>query len=234
MKTNCVPRDEGSPGSQGLPWSFPALLLLCALLAGTDSLAESGNGIAARHVIDGVTFEVASPNVGSVNTVTVRGTTAAGAVDTVDVEADGTVSGIDVGDLNGDGRPEVYVYVTSAGSGSYGSLIAFTWDRDNRLSRIRLPAISSDEALAMGYMGHDEFAVEQSALTRRFPIYREGDPNARPSGGFRLIRYRLESEESGWVLRQDEILDMPDRGSGGLPDGGSARNDNFSRGALKS
>jgi hypothetical protein len=42
-------------------------------------------------------------------------------------------------------------------------------------------------------------------LSRRFPVYREGDPNATPSGGMREVLYRLESGANGWLLRIDAV-----------------------------
>ena len=50
-------------------------------------------------------------------------------------------------------------------------------------------------------MGHDEFRVVESSLVRRFPVYREGDTNAKPTGGTRQISYELKAGEAGWVLR---------------------------------
>ena len=78
-----------------------------------------------------------------------------------------------------------------AGSGSYGSLVVVSANRRKSLSDITLPEL--DPAAARGYQGHDRFAVLQARLRRRFPIYREGDTNAAPSGGVREIRYRLQA-----------------------------------------
>jgi len=41
-------------------------------------------------------------------------------------------------------------------------------------------------------MGHDEFAVVENRLVRRFPVYQEDDTNAAASGGTRQLQYRLE------------------------------------------
>jgi hypothetical protein len=42
---------------------------------------------------------------------------------------------------------------------------------------------------------------------RRFPVYREGDANAAPSGGTRQIQYKLVAGDSGWVLHKDRIVE---------------------------
>ena len=51
-------------------------------------------------------------------------------------------TGVSMVDINADGSPEIYVYVTSAGSGSYGSLVAYSANRRKSLSEIYLPPIA--------------------------------------------------------------------------------------------
>lgn len=119
---------------------------------------------------------------------------------------DGSVSGAEVADLDADGSPEVYVYVTSAGSGSYGSLVAYAANHRKSLSEIVLPPLTA--AAAQGYMGHDEFAVLEGVLGRRFPIYRDSDSNAQPTGGMRQLQYRLVPGEASWQLRLDRTSEF--------------------------
>jgi len=157
--------------------------------------------------LQGVTFRVQSANRGSVNRVEIK--PAGLSIDNSPVvrEIDGTVSGVGAADLNVDGSPEIYVFVTSAGSGSYGSLVAFSANRRKSLSEISLPAITDHATAAKGYQGHDEFAVVENTLVRRFPLYREGDINAAPTGGIRQLQYKLERSEATWVLRVDRVVD---------------------------
>jgi hypothetical protein len=136
----------------------------------------------AQMVLQGVTFQAESPNEGSINLVTMRAETPEGKLGPIEVEADGTITNVEVEDLNADGYPEIYVYVNSAGSGSYGSLIAYASNRNRSLSEIYLPSLEDGPDASKGYMGHDTFAVGEGALLRRFPVYREGDTNAEPSG----------------------------------------------------
>jgi hypothetical protein len=161
-----------------------------------------------EFVLHDVFFRVESPNEGSINPVTVRVKTPEGFLGRAEAEADGTIGNVEVGDLNADGHPEIYVYVNSAGSGSYGSLIAYTLDGNNSLSPIHLAPVDDDSRAVQGYMGHDEFAVGEGMLLRQFPVYREGDTNAEPTGGMRQIQYELEAGEAGWLLRLDRITDF--------------------------
>ena len=184
---------------------FGKTALCAALLAlgSTTVRAEAGEPSSpffAQMVLQGVTFQAESPNEGSINLVTVRAETPEGKLGPIEVEADGTITNVEVEDLNADGYPEIYVYVNSAGSGSYGSLIAYASNRNRSLSEIYLPPLEDDPDASEGYMGHDTFAVGEGALLRRFPVYREGDTNAEPSGGTRQVQYRLEAGEAGWRL----------------------------------
>lgn len=111
-------------------------------------------------------------------------------------ELDGQVIQSEIGDLNLDGFPEVLVYITAPGSGSYGSVIGYSVNNGKSMSQVYLPPISDNSELSSGYMGHDEFAIVESTLVRRFPIYLKGDTNAAPSGGIRQIQYRLVDGEA--------------------------------------
>jgi len=157
--------------------------------------------------LDGIQFHVTSPNEGSINTLRIVPSGLEIDNSRVVRTIDGTVTGAEVADLNVDGSPEIYVYVTSAGSGSYGSLVAYSANRRKSLSEIYVPPLTQNKAASKGYMGHDEFAVVESTLIQRFPVYREGDTNARPTGGMRQLQYKLHPGEAGWVLKVDRVVD---------------------------
>jgi hypothetical protein len=188
-----------------------ALLPASLILASVTLVSEGGEPsrpFFAQMVLQGVTFQIESPNEGSINLVTLRAEMPDGKQEPIEVEADGTVSGVEVDDLNADGYPEIYVYVNSAGSGSYGSLIAYASNRNRSLSEIYLPPLEDDPDAAKGYMGHDAFAVGEGALLRRFPVYREGDSNAEPTGGMRQVQYQLEAGEAGWLLSPYKVVNF--------------------------
>lgn len=172
--------------------------------------AEASNraGFDRTLTLQGITFRVRSTNAGSLNRLRIepQGLKGKGANAVVEKEIDGTAVDAEVADLNVDGSPEVYVYVTSAGSGSYGSLVAYAANRRKSLSEIYLPPLAEDPVASKGYMGHDEFRVVESTLVRRFPVYREGDTNAQPTGGTRQVQYKLKASEAGWILRPDRVV----------------------------
>jgi hypothetical protein len=157
--------------------------------------------------LQGITFRVTSANDSSINRLEIvpRGLEIRNA--TVTREINGVVTGAEVADLNVDGSPEIYVYVASAGSGSYGSLVAYAANNRKSLSEIYLPPVADDRKLATGYMGHDEFAVVENTFVQRFPLYAAGDTNAKPTGKMRQLQYKLRQGEAGWVLRLDRVVE---------------------------
>jgi hypothetical protein len=158
--------------------------------------------------LQGIRFHVTSPNAGSANPL--RIVPAGLEIDNSPIERtiEGTVTGAEVADLNADGSPEIYVYAISAGSGSYGTLAAYSANRKKSLSEIHLPPVAEDKKLSKGYMGHDEFAVVENRLAQRFPIYRDGDTNARPTGKTRQIQYKLVPGEATWALKVDRVVEF--------------------------
>jgi len=194
--------------------TLSVVLLAATLAAGGDRSAAATEAAPAAAppfdrtlALQGIRFRVKCANDGSINTLQIfpTGLTVDNAplVRTID----GTVTGAEAADLNLDGSPEIYVYVTSAGSGSYGSLVAYSANRRKSLSEIYLPPVAEQKPAAEGYMGHDEFAVVENTLVRRFPVYRDVDTNARPTGGMRQLKYKLIPREAGWVLHLDKVID---------------------------
>jgi hypothetical protein len=200
LGTACGPQQEASPepadgASEPVTETAPA-----TQEAGFEfTSADSWNS--------GITYHVTSPNQGSINVVTITPSGLEGDNAPIELEVDGTVTGAEVGDLNVDGAPEIYVYVTSAGSGSYGSLVAYSPNNRKSLTPIYLPPVSENPEASPGYMGHDEFAVVENSLVQRFPIYAEGDVNAKPTGGTRQLQYHLEAGEAGWVLKPYDVVE---------------------------
>jgi uncharacterized protein len=151
--------------------------------------------------LQGITFHVVSTNKGSLNqlTITPSGLEIVNRVMTHDI--DGTVTGAEIADINSDGSPEIYIYVNSAGSGAYGSIVAYSANNNKSLSEIYLPPMEYDKVNSVGYMGHDEFTVIENSLARRFPVYNEGDLNCCPKGGTRQLQYKLVKGEASWRLK---------------------------------
>ncbi len=122
-------------------------------------------------------------------------------------QIEGTVVNAEVGDLNIDGFPELMIYLQSDGSGSYGSVIGYSVNNGKSMSAINFPNVAENAEANEGYMGHDEFAIVESTFNQRFPIYKPGDSNAKPTGGMRQIQYKLIDGEAMRQLVVDKIVE---------------------------
>ena len=114
------------------------------------------------------------------------------------------VTGADIGDINVDGSPEIYVYIKGKDK---GSLIAYSANNKKSLSEIYLPPIPENPKLTKGYRGHDEFMMVEAIVAQRFPVYKDNDSDAKPTGGWRQLQYKLVQGEAGWQLKIDKTLE---------------------------
>lgn len=155
--------------------------------------------------LQGIRFHVSVTHQGAVNTLRIVPSGLKLDNSPIVKTIDGTVTGAEVADLNVDGSPELYVYVTSAGSGSYGSVVAYAANHRQSLSEIYLPPVTDNKKWAQGYAGHDEFSVVENTLVQRFPVYKDTDTHAKASGGMRQLQYKLKSGEAAWQLKLDRV-----------------------------
>lgn len=183
-----------------------ALVLLLALSAAPVRATSQGPAPIDQTVaLQGITFHVTSPSVQSGNVVVIvpQGLTADDA--TITKPIDGVATGVEVADLNVDGSPEIFVYVRSADPSARGSLVAYAANRKKSLSAIHLPDLADTKGAAAGYAGHDEFAVLEGVLGRRFPLHGE---DGKPTGKLRQLQYRLKPGETGWVLKVERVTEF--------------------------
>jgi hypothetical protein len=163
------------------------------------SLPLQAGGFCQKFEANGLSFTITSPNKAEGNTVIIKPQGLKNGDAPLTQEVEGMVTKAEIADLNGDGAPELFVYTSSPGSGSYGKAYAWATNGKKVLTEIFItPPAQKDLA---GYMGHDEFAVIENSFARRFPVYKPGDANASPTGGWRQFQYILKPGEAGWVLR---------------------------------
>jgi hypothetical protein len=156
-------------------------------------------GFSQRLEENGITYTITSPNRADGNIVTITPKGLLGSNVPITKPVEGLVTKAEIADLNGDGAPELFLYTTSPGSGSYGK--AYAWATNGKKSLTEIFITPPREKDLSGYMGHDEFAVIENSFARRFPVYKAGDSNSSPTGGWRQFQYKLVPGEAGWVLR---------------------------------
>lgn len=146
--------------------------------------------------LQNITFALSATGEGSISELTIQPKGLEIDNQNITVELDGQVVDAEIEDLNSDGFPEILIYTTSAGSGSYGNVIGYSVNNGKSISEIYFPEISENKEASSGYMGHDEFAIIETTLARRFPVYKDGDTNNNPTGGTRQIDYKLKDGEA--------------------------------------
>ena len=166
------------------------------------------SGFNRSLTLQGITFEIHASKQGSMNILIIQPSGLEIDNRLVAHNIDGNVTNVEVEDLNSDGSPEVLVYITSVGSGSYGSVVGYSVNNRRSMSQIYLPPIIDDPEISEGYMGHDEFAIVETTFARRFPVYKEGDSNSNPTGGIRQIQYKLVDGEASRVFKVDKVVEF--------------------------
>ncbi len=179
---------------------------ICLMLAAVPQAHASGHGCSFKETLrqSGYQFDVSSrPAAGcavQVIEVAVRqgGKTLAKLKSDVDFLAETAWAT----DLDGDSRPELAVASRSVRSGGQGTFDVY-WFEGNSLRRATLPVNEEGP----GYRGHDKFLVAGHKIERTFPVYRDGDPDGRPSNGSRSILYQYRA---GRIvnIKSDESADM--------------------------
>ena len=165
------------------------------------SADDQGGAYDKTLMLNGISFHVSCVNDSSLNKMMIGPLGLEIDNSVIKKEIDGIVTGAEVDDLNGDGSPEIYVFINSVGSGSYGSLVAYSSNNKKSLSEIYMPPLTDDAENSKGYMGHDQFTIIEGSLTRLFPIYKKNDTNANPTGGMRQLEYKLVPGEASWLLK---------------------------------
>lgn len=124
--------------------------------------------------------------------------------DTLIIEGADPLQDAWVKDLDQNGYDELYLITTSTGSGSYATIYGFASNKDLSLTPIYIADISENdlqpEGNFLGYMGHDSIYTENNRIYRKYPVYKEGDPNCCPTGGEKIISYQLKAGEASWIL----------------------------------
>ena len=156
-----------------------------------------------------ISFDITTKGSGSLRQLTIQPKGFEETNKSFELEIDGKVTDARVADLNSDGFPELLIFTQSAGSGSYGNVIAFSANGAKSMSRVYFPPANENPKLNKGYMGHDTFLINESTLIQEFPIYKEGDPNSNPTGGVRRIQYKLVDGEASRKFVTDKISESP-------------------------
>ena len=101
-----------------------------------------------------------------------------------------------VEDINADGYPDLMLCVYGGANGNMGNIICVASKGNTELQPVRFSDIYSDAKISEGYKGYDEFTVMVGTLMQTFPVYKPDDTDT-PTGGKRVVQYRLANGENG-------------------------------------
>lgn len=116
-------------------------------------------------------------------------------------EIEGEVVEAEAEDLNSDGSPELLVFTQSTDGNKRGNVYGFSVNNKKSMGMVYFEPVSENNKINDGYNGHDEFAVVETSLVQRFPIFSNGEK----TGKTRQVSYKLAEGEA---MRKFEIKDI--------------------------
>ncbi|WP_347157301.1 hypothetical protein [Pontibacter chitinilyticus] len=195
-------------------YTFFCLLTTCLAACGSDQVTQEDSAatpmaatdsipaeLPQKSEVDAVSYEkkldagsmhflVTTLGEGSMRSLAVQVTRDGQQPSRIDEAIEGIVTNSVVTDLNGNKKPELLIFVTGEGTGSYGKIYGYEFD-SKYWGQLHMPALPQEQQ--QGYMGHDEYQVVDGRLARSFPVYLATDANCCPSGGTRTIFYTLNN-----------------------------------------
>lgn len=97
----------------------------------------------------------------------------------------------EVEDLNSDGSPELIVF-TKENMKQKNNVYAFSVNNKKSMSSVYFQPIEENSAINEGYQGKDEFAIVETSLVQRFPIFKDD----KETNKTRQIQYQLVDGEA--------------------------------------
>ncbi|HEX3023641.1 MAG TPA: hypothetical protein VHP12_00395 [Chitinophagaceae bacterium] len=109
----------------------------------------------------------------------------------------GRIKSVQIDDFNNDGFPDLIIFSEGGGENpiEHVNIYALTSVENKSYAPIYFPDILDDAKLRDGYKGHDKFSLMEGTVFRTFPIYKPDDAADKPTGGKRVVQYKMISEQ---------------------------------------
>jgi hypothetical protein len=159
----------------------------------------NSDGFHKELSLQGITFTVSEMNRGFQSRLIIETSGLENSNESFTHTIHGWVSGAEVEDLNSDGWPELVVYVNSSEGAIRTRVLAYSVNNGKSMSQVHLPDIAFIKEANEGFIGYDEFAVVETSLVQRFPVFRRTGTGYEPTGKTRQVQYQLREGEA---LRQ--------------------------------
>ncbi len=172
-----------------------------------DEAQLSAEGFTRELSLQGITFRIREANRGFETMVTIEPSGLENDNNPVSHRIYGWVSGAETEDLNSDGSPELMVYVRSTDGAVHTRVIGYSVNNGKSMSQVAVPDIRNNAEASRGYLGYDEFAVVETFLVQRFPVFNHSGAGYEPSGTTRQVQYRLQEGEAARQFVIDRIVE---------------------------
>lgn len=148
---------------------------------------------------DKLSFSVSSPQLAEKNTILIVPSGFTASNDSMQLDVEGQVVKVEAADISGDNSPELLVVTKDAGN--HGHAYVFSGNKNKSVSQVNIEDASATKGALDGYQGEDEFALVETVMARRFPIYESG----AKSGKTRQIQFKLKNGEAMKQLKVDKV-----------------------------
>lgn len=148
---------------------------------------------------DKLSFAVSSPQLAEKNTILVIPTGFTASNDSMQLDVEGQVVKVEAGDISGDNSPELLIVTKDAGN--HGHAYMFSGNKNKSVSQVNIEDVAATKGALDGYQGEDEFALVETVMARRFPIYEAGTK----TGKMRQIQFKLKNGEAMKQLKVDKV-----------------------------
>ena len=168
---------------------FVAVFFLLIVMSQPVSAAGSNCSYAKSVQQGGITFDITSrPASGcAIQIITVGVRRGGKTIAAVKADVDYLARSARAVDLTGDGRPDLAVFSRTTGGAVTEALDVYRLE-GTTLRRLTVPEVEHKSS----YRGGDRFHLEDRLIVRTVPVYREGDPAGKPSGGTRTDKFEFK------------------------------------------
>ena len=111
-------------------------------------------------------------------------------------------------DLTGDGVPELVVISRTIGRPVSEALDVYRLDGE-KLVRAAVPELDRNSS----YRGGDRYNFEGRLLVRTVPVYRDNDPDGKPTGGTRSLKYDFKDGAFELYVQTENAANIPETSS---------------------
>lgn len=174
----------------GLMARLSVVFCIIALLSQSAFAAGSNTRFSKSAGRGNVVFDISSRQVSgtAVQIVTVTARRSNKKIATRKADSDFVPQSAQAVSLSGSADPELVLIGTASVPPKTESADVY-WIDGSSLRRASLP----DPADRSGYRGGDRIKVEGRLIVRTVPVYRDGDPDGRPGGGSRILKYEFRN-----------------------------------------